>query len=283
LIWTAYLVRWIKKNVNFSEILMKPSWSVIAVIGCLLTLVTAAPLCARLLYWWSDEELLDKSDLVLIATPTATKDTRERIDLPGIISVGPGGKETGVPAIGVETMFRVSAVLKGDKAIKEFVLHHYREPETDLPSINGPFLVSFDPEEKSRCLLFLVREADGRYAPTSGQTDPGIDAVQALGGMNKSPRPKVGEAERGGSFQGWLIVGVFVCVAGGLVVLGFALLRHRRKGPECGEPILLPPPAARIHSPDVPESARKRFNPSGNSGDQGAIRPADDGVRGEEK
>src|SRR6185369_1484140 len=75
---------------------------------------------ARAVRLWSYQELLDKSDLVVIATPTATSDTQEHIDLPGF---------TGEHVVGVETKFSVSAVLKGDQAAKEIVLHHYRPAE----------------------------------------------------------------------------------------------------------------------------------------------------------
>jgi hypothetical protein len=120
-------------------------------------LATAAIVRARAMESWSYQQLLDKSDLVVIATPSTTNDTKEHIDLPGFVEQ---------PVIGVETKFRVSAVLKGDKALKDLVLHHYRANAVEL--INGPALVSFDPTKKRSFLIFLIREADGRYAPTSG-------------------------------------------------------------------------------------------------------------------
>ncbi|MBI3985944.1 MAG: hypothetical protein HY343_03440 [Lentisphaerae bacterium] len=125
---------------------------------------------ARMIRLWSYQELLDKSDLVVIATPTATNDTQEHIDLPGF---------HGQPVIGVETKFRVSAILKGDKTLKDFVLHHYRADNKTVD--NGPNLISFDPEKKQQFLLFLVREADGRYAPAFGQMDPGLYGINAIG------------------------------------------------------------------------------------------------------
>ena len=136
-------------------------------------LVTTAIVSARLMGSWSYQQLLDKSDLVVIATPTATSDTKEQMNLPGYLAMR---------AIGVETKFRVSTVLKGDKALKDFVLHHYRAPKPDEIYDNGPHLLSFDPSKKRSFLVFLVRESDGRYAPTSGQTDPAYFAVHALEG-----------------------------------------------------------------------------------------------------
>jgi len=39
---------------------------------------------ARVVRKWSYQDVLDKSDWVVIATPIATADTKERIDLPGL-------------------------------------------------------------------------------------------------------------------------------------------------------------------------------------------------------
>lgn len=130
----------------------------------------------------SYQDLLDRSDLVVIASPiTRTADTEEQSFLPNIFQQDEHGNQKKVTAIGVETTFRVDAVLKGDKAVQKFVLHHYREAST-LGSINGPYLVSFDPSSmpRSNWLLFLVREKDGRYAPADGQTDPGLRAIRTL-------------------------------------------------------------------------------------------------------
>lgn len=148
-----------------------------------LVLAATAMLDARLMRSWSYQELLDQSDLVVIAAPTGTSDTPEQIDLPGIAVAGADNQPRGLPVIGVETRFRVSAVLKGGKALTQFVLHHYREARPEAVSSNGPALVAFDPVKTGSFLLFLVREADGRYAPTSGQTDPGFFAVHPLGGI----------------------------------------------------------------------------------------------------
>ena len=137
---------------------------------------------ARVVRIWPYHELLAKSDLVVLATPTATNDTKEHIDLPGFV---------GEHVIGVETKFAVSAVLKGDKTLKDFVFHHYRTTDgSNIPHVdNGPTFISFDPVAKPTLaprtfILFLIREADGRYAPVVGQTDPG-GAVRELRGVNR--------------------------------------------------------------------------------------------------
>ena len=134
---------------------------------------------ARAVRIWPYQELLEKSDLVVLATPTATNDTKEHIDLPGFV---------GEHVIGVETRFAVSAVLKGDKALRDFVFHHYRTTDgSNIPHVdNGPTFISFDPVANPTItprtfILFLIREADGRYAPVVGQTDPGGAARELRG------------------------------------------------------------------------------------------------------
>ena len=124
---------------------------------------------------WPYQELLEKSDLVVIATPTATNDTKEHINLPDFV---------GQPVIGVETRFDVAAVLKGDKSLKGFFLHHYRPDRVMVP--NGPTFVSFAPAESPASIhrtyiLFLLRQADGHYAPAVGQADPEL-GIKELGG-----------------------------------------------------------------------------------------------------
>ena len=133
-------------------------------------LVSTGVLSARAMRNWSNQELLDKSDLVVIASPTASATTGELTNLPDV---------TGVSVIGVESKFVVSAVVKGDTAIKDFVLHHYKEANGGIPD-NGPLLVSFDTGKRQSFLLYLVREADGRYAPATGQADPRSQAVRAI-------------------------------------------------------------------------------------------------------
>lgn len=141
----------------------------------------------------SYQELFDKSDLVVIATPTApTSDTTEELLLPGMLSRDPQGRLKPATCIGVETSFEISLVLKGDREMRKLTLHHGRLPDNQMLK-NGPILVSFDPKDPRRSgsyLLFLVKEQDGRFAPTDGQTDPGLGVVSKLPFEDQSLRQR---------------------------------------------------------------------------------------------
>lgn len=125
---------------------------------------------ARIISVWSRQQLSDKADLVVIAKPHSTKEAPEQANpLPN-----------GYPLAGLSSEFEIILVVKGDKDLKKLVLHHYRldwDKMKDKVVINGPSLVEFDPKQGIRYLLYLRREADGRFAPVSGQYDPGEDAV----------------------------------------------------------------------------------------------------------
>src|SRR2546427_8348483 len=140
-----------------------------------LTILTVALLRqAREMTSWSYQELYDQADLVVIAKPISTQDASEKAVLPNI--------SPDVHVVGSSTEFAISVVMKGDKSLKKCALHHYRLTNPKEMMINGPMLASFDPEQHTRFLLFLHREADGRYSPVSGQTDPTLFSVQKLEG-----------------------------------------------------------------------------------------------------
>jgi hypothetical protein len=140
-----------------------------------LVLLLAFPvsLRARLMEAATYQEMFDKADLVVIAKSVRTKDTSERTTLPGWDSIH---------VVGVNTQFETELVLKGDKDVKNFVLHHYRIDEVaePLPIISGPTLASFDPKEHNKYLLFLIKQPDGKYAPASGQVDPATFSIIKL-------------------------------------------------------------------------------------------------------
>jgi hypothetical protein len=170
------------RNFNHSGIRFAKSLTLASSAATILLLAIPEPAQARLVSWLTYREMLAKSDLVVIANPlNRTADTKERSVLPGISQQDQNGRQSKIESVGVETVFSVLAVLKGNLGIKQLTLHHYREAvSSGAPSMGGPMLVKFDPSDasaRSSYLMFLVREPDGRFAPVGGQTDPGMQAI----------------------------------------------------------------------------------------------------------
>jgi hypothetical protein len=148
---------------------------------CLALFMLAGDADARLVQITPYDQLTAQADVIVIATPTDVRDTSKETTLPGITRGSSNGSSTApVPAVSLETTFVVLSVLKGDPALKHLVLHHLREADPPKVEIDAPGLVSFDPKEKRRYLLFLKREADGRYTAVTGQTDP-VFSIKDLG------------------------------------------------------------------------------------------------------
>ena len=129
---------------------------------------------ARLVYNWTNDEMTKQADVIVIAAPVvATHDTAERTFFPNVLQ-----GSSRIPAVGVETTFKVLKVLKGDMKMETFVFHHLRcsKPEDSL----GLGVVAFDPKKKKGFLLYLKRESGSRYSSVTGQTDANI-GVRELG------------------------------------------------------------------------------------------------------
>jgi RHS repeat-associated protein len=104
---------------------------------------------------------------------TGLKDYRNRVELPTMgVFLQPDPK------------FESCLVLKGDKKIARFQLHHYRYRSADDEDAvaNTPEFVKITRGRKTTFLLFLVRESDGKYVPVTGQTDPALFSVLLLKG-----------------------------------------------------------------------------------------------------
>jgi hypothetical protein len=158
---------------------VQQSMKTIATLLCLLAASVA--LWARQVPYWPYDKLTREADLIVIATPVSVRDTGQKTILPGIMQGTAGGGCEPIPAIEMETSFEVLATLKGVPRQVPIILYHLREaaPPKGIV-VNGPSLVSFEPKEKRRYLLFLRREQDGRYVSLTGQTDP-AGAVKDLG------------------------------------------------------------------------------------------------------
>jgi hypothetical protein len=83
----------------------------------LLLLLLPPPLVARPMEGGTYQQMYDKADLVVIAKPLSSKDTEERTMLPGWEYIH---------VVGVNTELETRLVLKGDKTVKRFALHHYK-------------------------------------------------------------------------------------------------------------------------------------------------------------
>src|SRR5260370_42047171 len=95
---------------------------------------------ARKMLMLSYQQMLEKSDVVVIAIPKSkTTDTEEQAFLPNIWQQDKDGKQSKIKSIGVETVFAVSAALKGDASIRQFTLHHYPKEQITYKSA-APYL-----------------------------------------------------------------------------------------------------------------------------------------------
>lgn len=141
----------------------------------------ASPVYARAVALYSYEQYADRATMIVIATVVEkTKDTFELTTLPGVTLQKGSGKQTPFEVVGTETRFKITLHLKGGEGLSEFTLHHYRAKDSDC--IMGCIgFRSFEPEIQkgnTTFLMFLTREADGRFAPA-------LDAVDITKSINR--------------------------------------------------------------------------------------------------
>jgi hypothetical protein len=109
-------------------------------LSLLLVFSVAPSLRARFVRSWTDQEIFEKADLVVIARVVSIRNTGERSTLPDLTPP--------VKVTGVEADFETYLVLKGTKAITKFRLHYYATQEQFT---NGPWLVEI-PETNTRLI-----------------------------------------------------------------------------------------------------------------------------------
>jgi hypothetical protein len=158
----------------------------------LMALCFGLELQARIMTAWSYDSLGHKATFVAIATPTKITTTTEHAALPNIRA---GTNE--IIGTGIETSFEVLTVLKGDRSVRTFVLHHYVLAGSKELMISGPRLVSFEPKDRKMYLLFLLKEGDGRYAAVSGQTDPLWSVMEFTGRLPNILHPNLDPTKAG--------------------------------------------------------------------------------------
>ena len=139
----------------------------LSVVATAFALLATCRADARTVRKWTDAELFEKSQLVVVATPIRSTETKGHLGHPEFQEQ---------PVIGVETKLAVTAVLKGTSTIKTVVLYHFRADRITLP--NAPTFISFNPNRKQAFRLFLVRQREGRYVPAAGQTDPALSVQE---------------------------------------------------------------------------------------------------------
>ena len=141
----------------------------------MLALLVAVPSVAfgRIRQVWTYDRMRNESDLVVNATPVSSTFLEEKVSLPNLSPV--------THVVGVETKLEIRLVFKGESKEKNISLHHYALQNPADGRVRGaPQLVSFDPKQHTSYLMFLKHEANGRYVPVTGQTDPGADCIIKL-------------------------------------------------------------------------------------------------------
>lgn len=125
------------------------------------------PVCpggARAVRLWSDGDLWEGADLVVLATVVSTQAPM----------LSPTLKPSDV--ITVETTFTADHILKGSLSSATLRLSHlaYGDPAYwPQAMINGgPGAISFDKNAHRQYLLFLKHDKGDTYSPLSGQRDP---------------------------------------------------------------------------------------------------------------
>ena len=166
--------------------------------AALLLIASTSFVDARVVAWWSYEDLMAKSDLVVIAEPQSATLTADVLEVAG---------HNSKDYQGLDTRFRIAAQLKGEPPQKDLTLLHFRYSES-VGAENGAMFVRFRLQElsfrgemkketnpgkapeapskvsfslgKPSYLLFLKRRADGRYEPVTGQYDAVLSCREIL-------------------------------------------------------------------------------------------------------
>ena len=140
-----------------------------------LALLLVVPIVAfgRIRQGWTYAQLQEQSDLVIIAKPALSVSLEEKVSLPNI--------SPATPVVGIKTKLEIRVVLKGDRSIKNVLLHHYAlQDPADGQTHGAPQLISFDVKSPTCYLMFLKHEANGSYVPVTGQTDPAAESIIKL-------------------------------------------------------------------------------------------------------
>jgi len=173
---------------------MKARFTFGLILGFLITLPLHNDAHARPIPLLSYDDLFKQSDLVMILRPLSVRDAKKEDR-----AIPPKGQADTL--VGVVTRFQVSYVVKGEYKQKNFELVHYRLNEL-IPGgiVNGPTLASFVvdkrlinlPEREKPLLdkigphymVFLKKQADGRFACLTGEFDAGLSVREIRGPLD---------------------------------------------------------------------------------------------------
>jgi hypothetical protein len=141
-------------------------------VPCVVAVLAISLLCCsakgRPVRIWSEEELFEQADLVVLVKAAGTKEVPVMRKKP----IKPDAW------IEVETTFDMQSVLKGEAAKKPLGVRHnkYYGKEGEFAVIDGPSFVEFDAKKPRQYLAFLKAvKVDGEvayYEPLTGQYDP---------------------------------------------------------------------------------------------------------------
>jgi hypothetical protein len=178
------------------------------VVAALLFGLFAVHSSGRLSRAWTYGDLLAESDFVGLLEPIANQPAKDVFTIEVSATGAPGEKMDKVNYQGIDTRFRIEAILKSDgKATKELTVLHFsgEHAERGFAVIDGPSFIHFTigPLQYEKRVLkekkviseitvlqgeplwlaFLKLRPDGRYEPVSGQED----AAESFFEVHKPP------------------------------------------------------------------------------------------------
>lgn len=135
-----------------------------------LLLITPLSLFTRPVEILSYEDMLEKSDLVIIGKVISTCDQPD-------FSFDNCQDDSWIQ---VYTTFQILSVIKGNLEDNIIILQHYRYYNEEMVMIitDGPSFIKFVPDQSDEFLLYLIEEEhperNNIYSPVSGQYDPDL-------------------------------------------------------------------------------------------------------------
>ena len=127
----------------------------------------ASGVSARPVHVLTTEETYRDASLIVIATPTGTRDALEFT-----VDGTPDQTTDVLTDFRIETIVQSSLAPTEDNSPRTITIRHLRyvNKSSEVSVVDGPAFVEFDPSLKNRYLIVLKRENE-QYVPLSGQYD----------------------------------------------------------------------------------------------------------------